>query len=302
MTNELVPTPTGVGQTSVVSDVTSIQEYSLSMWLKDMPEKTSKAYTRELRLFESFTGKPTHQTVYADLVEYEQSMRDRNLSDNTVARALAAIKAALTHLHTQGLVPVNVGTAKRLPKIRTRLAERILSEHEVLTMLDHETNRRNHALIRFLYSSGARVSEAVNLQWRDVQARDDGQAQVTLWGKGEKERTVLISAGTYQEMLGLDGAHLGKDRYVFQSQKGKGGTVPMDVRQAERIVQEAARRVGIDGKVSPHWMRHAHASHALDNGESISVVKETLGHASLVTTSKYTHARPNTSSSQRLRV
>jgi integrase/recombinase XerD len=296
MTNELTTV-----QTSVTSDVVSIQEYSLAMWLQDMPEKTSKAYSRELRLFESFTGKPTHMTAYADLVEYEQHMRARNLSDNTIARSLAAIKAALTHLHTQGLVPVNVGTAKKLPKIRSRLAERILSEHEVLTMLDHETNRRNHALIRFLYSSGARVSEAVNLQWRDVQARGDGQAQVTLWGKGGKERTVLISAGTYQEMLNLDGAYLGKDRYVFQSKKSKAGTNPMDVRQAERIVQEAAKRVGI-GKVSPHWMRHAHASHALDNGESINVVKETLGHTSLVTTSKYTHARPNTSSSQRLRV
>lgn len=298
MTNGLITTT----QTSVTGSGMSIQEYSLSMWLQDMPERTNKAYARELRLFVAFTGKPIAATGYADLVEYEQHLRGRDLSDNTIVRSLAAIKAALSHLHTQGLIPVNPGTAKRLPKIRTRLAERILSEHEVLTMLDRETNRRNHALIRFLYSSGARVSEAVSLQWRDVQARSDGQAQVTLWGKGEKERTVLISAGTYQELLSLDGAFLGKDRYVFQSQKGKGGTQPMNVRQAERIVQEAAKRTGITGKVSPHWIRHAHASHALDNGESINVVKETLGHASLATTSKYTHARPNTSSSQKLKV
>jgi integrase/recombinase XerD len=63
----------------------------------------------------------------------------------------------------------------------------------------------------------------------------------------------------------------------------------------ERIVTRAARRAGIDKHVSPHWLRHALASHALDRGAPIHVVQQTLGHASLATTSKYSHARPGDS-------
>ncbi len=75
-----------------------------------------------------------------------------------------------------------------------------------------------------------------------------------------------------------------------------------------RIVEQAAIRVGIaiyrdeQGKkhshVSPHWLRHAHASHSLDRGASINLVRDTLGHASIATTGKYSHARPNESSSK----
>ncbi len=86
-----------------------------------------------------------------------------------------------------------------------------------------------------------------------------------------------------------------------------------------RIVEAAAIRAGIavytetvivEGKqiqrkrsrVSPHWLRHAHASHALDNGASIAVVKETLGHESIETTAGYTHVRPGVSSAQFLKI
>jgi integrase/recombinase XerD len=94
---------------------------------------------------------------------------------------------------------------------------------------------------------------------------------------------------------------------------------PLDPSQVARIVEAAACRAGIavytetiivDGKhesrqrslVSPHWMRHAHASHALDNGASIAVVKETLGHESIETTAGYTHVRPGVSSAQFLKI
>ena len=64
----------------------------------------------------------------------------------------------------------------------------------------------------------------------------------------------------------------------------------------------AARRAGVAGKVSPHWMRHAYASHALDRGAPIHVLKETLGHSSIAVTSAYVHARPTESSSLYLAV
>ena len=65
-----------------------------------------------------------------------------------------------------------------------------------------------------------------------------------------------------------------------------------------RIVKAAAQRAGIEGPVSPHWLRHAHASHALDRGAPIHLVQATLGHASITTTGRYLHARPKESSSK----
>ena len=76
----------------------------------------------------------------------------------------------------------------------------------------------------------------------------------------------------------------------------------MDTRQVDRIVIEAARRAGIAGNVSAHWLRHANASHALDNGAPIHVVQQSLGHASLVTTTRYAHIKPEAGSSQYIKI
>jgi len=65
-----------------------------------------------------------------------------------------------------------------------------------------------------------------------------------------------------------------------------------------RIVRRAAQRAGMNVAVSPHWLRHAHASHALDRGAPIHLVQATLGHASIITTGRYLHARPTDSSSR----
>ncbi len=89
-----------------------------------------------------------------------------------------------------------------------------------------------------------------------------------------------------------------KEAPVFVSRKGS----PLSTSQAFRIVRAAARRAGVDKDVSPHWMRHAHASHALDRGAAVHLVQATLGHSSVATTGRYLHARPTESSSKYLAV
>jgi site-specific recombinase XerD len=84
---------------------------------------------------------------------------------------------------------------------------------------------------------------------------------------------------------------------VFRSRKTKNGArlQPLAIL---RVVRQAAARAGIPLSVSPHWFRHAHASHALDRGAPIHLVQATLGHAGIATTGRYLHARPNDSSSR----
>jgi site-specific recombinase XerD len=155
-----------------------------------------------------------------------------------------------------------------------------------------ETEPRDRVLLLLLYTAGLRVSEACNLRWRNLRARGDA-GQLTVCGKGGKTRAVLLPGEMWKDLLSLDSAG-NPDGPVFRSRSGK----PLDRSRVLRIVQEAAQRAGIAGGVSPHWLRHAHATHSLERGAPIHLVQATLGHASVATTSRYLHARPSQSSAQ----
>jgi site-specific recombinase XerD len=142
-----------------------------------------------------------------------------------------------------------------------------------------------------------RVSEACGLTWRDVQERGDA-GQVTVYGKGGKTRAVLLSAATWAELVRLRG-NAPNDDPVFPSKRtGR----HLNESAVWRVVRAAAQRAGIAAGVSPHWLRHAHASHALDRGAPIHLVQATLGHSSVATTGRYLHARPTDSTARYLPV
>jgi integrase/recombinase XerD len=110
-------------------------------------------------------------------------------------------------------------------------------------------------------------------------------------GRGGWTRAIALPAVVWAELIALRGAASAEDP-VSQSRTGK----PLDRGRVRSIVREAAESVGVTGAVSPHMLRHAHASHALDHGAPLSLVRDTLGHASISTTSGYLHARPGDAS------
>lgn len=127
--------------------------------------------------------------------------------------------------------------------------------------------------------------------------------QVIVYGKGGTTRVVALTAGLWQDLMELRG-DAGWDEPVFRSRNKGGHLTPT---QVGRIVKAAAKRIpGIEPKVaaavSPHWLRHAHASHALERGAPIHLVQQTLGHASVATTGRYLHAKPSDSSARFLSV
>ncbi len=169
------------------------------------------------------------------------------------------------------------------PALEHKLAERILTERQVFALLEAVADQpRDHALIRLLYNGGLRVSELVTLRWRNL---IDGVANIL--GKGGKTRVVRLSRGTWDELAALRPPDaIGEDR-VF----------PMSAVNAWKRVRGAARRAGTtDVPVSPHFLRHSHGTHALRRGADLATVRDTLGHASIATTSRYLHARPEKSS------
>jgi integrase/recombinase XerD len=184
----------------------------------------------------------------------------------------------------------DVGAVLPVPRAKNRLAERICTEQDILTMIVTEQNPRNALLLRLLYVSAARISEVASLRWRDLQSRFEG-GQVSFFGKGGKTRAVRLPAQIWQD---LEVVRQGDNEFVFPSKRKIASS--LTTVQLWRIVKQAAKRAGLKGDISPHWFRHAHASHALERGANVKVVQETLGHDNLQTTSLYTHARPEDSS------
>ena len=275
----------------------------LRLWLHGKSANTREAYGRDIRQFVDFIDLPFRQMRLDDLQQYSDFMEEKNLSPASRARKLATIKSLFSFGHKIGYITWNVGAALLTPKVPDRLAERILDESTIQSMLHAEKNLRDRVLLRLFYATGGRVSELADLRWQSVVERTDGTGQVTLLGKGRKTRNVLLTKGTWSAINELKKEELDKgfgtsDDAVFRSRQG-GSLTRMRIWQ---VVRKAAKNVGIDMPVSPHWLRHAHASHALDRGAPAHLVKDTLGHQSLATTSKYTHARPDDSSARYLAV
>jgi hypothetical protein len=151
-------------------------------------------------------------------------------------------------------------------------------------------------LLHLLYLAGVRVSELCGLRWRNLRAQGDA-GQVTVFGKGGRTRAIALPATVWAALAGLRG-QAGAEEPVFPSRSGRA----LDRGRVRTIVRQAAEGVGVDAHISPHWLRHAHASHALDHGAPVHLVQATLGHSSVATTSRYLHARPGDSSARFLAV
>lgn len=263
------------------------------LWLHGRPRNTQRAYLREVERFLGFAQKTLNLVTLSDVQEFSDSLS--TMKPSSVSRALASVKSLMSFAHQVGYVQFNVGTAIRLPSVRNRRAERILTEEQVMRMLALTKNPRDHALIRLAYASALRVSELASLSWRDLTERGDS-GQVSVLTKGGKTHTVLLSTGTWNELVALRPIEASDQCPVFVSRNGS----RLSTAQIHRVVVAAARRAGISQSVSTHWLRHAHASHALDRGAPIHLVSQTLNHSNLATTSVYVHARPSESSGKYL--
>lgn len=275
----------------------------LDTWLHGKSEQTQRVYILDMRKFYAHVGKSLQDVTLEDFQGFINSLED--LKPASKKRTIATVKSALSFGVKTGWLKINIGIVVKLPKVEDTLAERIMSEQAVAKMLAKEENPRNHAILVLLYRAGLRAHELCHLQWRHVRERGEA-GQLAIFGKGKKTRYVLLDKATWEELQTLKPLTVTPERYVFQSRQARSRTAErqhrMDEYSIHLIIRSAAKHAGITGNVSPHWMRHAHATHSLENGAPISLVQSTLGHKSLETTARYTHVRPNASSGQYLKV
>jgi integrase/recombinase XerD len=281
----------------ILQESVSSDRQLVEMWLYGKADHTRRYYRAEAEKFLAKVDKALVMVTLADLQSYAEGLGDQGLQASSQARSLAVLKSLFAFGHKIGVLPFNVGIMLEMPKSKDNLAERILSEAEVQSMIGLELNVRNKTILRTLYGAGLRVSELCGLKWCDLKASGE-TGQLTVFGKGDKTRVILLPTQLYKDLSASRGENAHDDP-IFASRKGKGH---LDPSMVLRIVRAAAQRTGIEGNVSPHWLRHCHGSHSIDRGAPITLVQSTLGHSNVATTSKYLHARPNDTSGRYLAV
>ena len=239
----------------------------------------------------------------ADLRAYLSNIAERGFAASSQARKLSTLRQFFKFLYAEGLRADDpTGTldaprkARPLPKIMSqaetgRLLDRAATEagDEALGDSERLAALRLHALVEVLYATGLRVSELVSLPV-GVAQRDDRFFMVR--GKGGKERMVPLSPKARLAMKAwLDERarlpKLAESRWLFPS-ASESGHLPRQV--FARDLKGLAGRAGIaSAKISPHVLRHAFASHLLQNGADLRAVQQLLGHSDISTTQIYTH-------------
>ena len=220
-------------------------------------------------------------------------LHKRKIKKSTVARKLSSIRSFFKFLKKHGVISENPADSVITPK-QDKPVPRYLTVDDMFRLLDsvktdNLTGKRNRALLETMYSTGIRVSELVGLNTDNI---DFSGKVIRVTGKGNVERIVPIG----KKALGII-----KDyRDNLQQSKGIGfnpngplflnnNKGRLTARSVARILDKAARSVGLSVPVAPHDLRHTFATHMLDAGLDLRVVQEMLGHKQLSTTQKYTH-------------
>jgi integrase/recombinase XerD len=265
----------------------------IDLWTHGKSKNTVALYRRVANLLLATIDKPIQWLTLQDCQGFADTLYGNELSPSSRRTYISVVKSLLSFAHRTGLIPVNAAAAVVTPKPKDTLSQKILSELEVLTMIALERCVRNKLILKTFYYVGLRASELCDLNWEDLTPNGES-GQLLIYGKGGKTRVVLLPKTLYIEIVNSRG-DAGNSEPIFRSRKATNGGRLHRV-SVTHLVKEAAKRAGISEKTSAHWLRHCHASHALNRGAPIHLLSQTLGHASVATTSKYLHAKPNDSS------
>jgi integrase/recombinase XerD len=276
------------------SNRAGVQQFLDALWIEQgLSDNTVKAYATDLKHFSSWLGSnPISQVSKADISNYLAQRFQQGSSASSSARLLSTLRQYYGYLIRTGQRLDDPCSGIKAPRLGKLLPE-IFSEDEVNQLLDAPPDDtvlglRDKTMLELLYATGMRVSELVGLNVHEI---NFNQGFVRITGKGQKERLIPIGE---QALDWLDRYFsesrptLLKMRHsddVFVTKRGSGMT-----RQAFwYLIKRYGLQAGITRHFSPHTLRHAFATHLLNNGADLRAVQLLLGHSDLSTTQIYTH-------------
>ena len=255
----------------------------IRLWLAQFQSKeTQKVYRLAVEDFLGLIPKPLREVTLQDLLGYQAYLERKGLSAHTIHLRQSAIKSLYTFAVYTGYLDWDVGRAWKSMYIPKVPAPRYLTEAEVAQLIQAAKRPRDRALLRFLYQTGARVGEVAGLTWERIRQTEDGGAVVTIHGKDYKTRHIAISPDLLNELKAISPTQKGP---VFVSQRRR----PLSARRIEGLVAAIGRKI-LGKPVSPHWLRHAMATHAYNRGADLTKLSQSMGHKSVEGTVYYLHS------------
>ena len=255
-------------------------------------KKTVASYEYDLKDYALFLEK-NNLTIKDDndktLKLYLNYIYDKKIINKSISRHLSSLRTYYDFLKKENIVTENIFKNVKNPKIEKTIPNFISHDklNEIFTSFnDSNLDIRNRLVIELLYATGLRVGELVNIKIKDI---DFGAQSIKVLGKGSKERYVFYN-NTTKEVLKkylVVRKKLQKkaNDYLLLNDKG----TPIKEASVRKIIQTTLMKCGIKSKITPHTFRHTFATDLLNQGLDLVNVKELLGHASLNTTSIYTH-------------
>ncbi len=267
--------------------------------VRNLSDNTLISYKHDVKSFIEFISTHTGSEVsikylndmkISDFRSFLSYLRNKDISSTSIARIISSLKSFFNYLLDTNLIESTVVQSLRTPKQKKSLPRPISSELAIETIKhaqDMEKEKwiglRNKSILMLLYGCGLRISEALNLNFEDINEND----YLIIKGKGNKERMVPL----------MDYVKNDIENYIHECPKNFMKDDPLFVgkrldRLSPRIIQYVLEKIrhnlSLPETATPHALRHSFATHLLDSGGDLRTIQELLGHSSLSTTQKYT--------------
>jgi integrase/recombinase XerD len=274
----------------MVNNTTLIEKFLDYYWLSSgASQNTLSAYQSDLKLFSKWLNGDLSHINSKHINDY---FKHRQLSAATQSRILTCLRIFYQYLITQQLIKTNPTAKLHHPK-QTQKLPVFLNIEEVDRLLntpDKNTvfGQRDRAMLELLYSCGLRVSELISLDYHNINLNEE---YIRIHGKGNKERILPMGEiamdylNTYEKKARPFLLKSGQTDHYFLSNRGSG----MSRQNFFYIIKAYAAKAGIDKPLSPHTLRHAFATHLVQQGADLRSVQLMLGHSDISTTQIYTH-------------
>lgn len=254
-------------------------------------EKTIESYRHDLIQLKNYLESQSIDSFEScDRLTFMNFLATLNsLKSSSIARKMSVYRSFYSYLAQYMGILENPMIGIQAPKKSKKIPDFLFIEEieEFLNTYDDskEDEYRDRILFTLMYACGLRVSECVNLEWKQI---DLNNRILHIRGKGDKDRIVPFFQGFEKELISYKRSFWAKyatNDYVFVNLRGK----QLTSRGIQYLMDKHGKKIGMHMKLHPHMLRHSFATHLLDNGADIRVVQELLGHSSLSTTQIYTH-------------
>ena len=279
---------------------TYLEDYKTYLLVeKNFSNHTAKAYYSDVMSYLLWLDDTSCLTVnFAKVREYLYFIQKFNYKKTTLARKIASIRTFYKYLYRERLVDTNPTTNLSAPK-RPKSLPKFLTTEEVEKIMngikiDTPAGYRNRTILELLWATGMRISELSGLNFGNLNLENN---EITVFGKGAKERIVLISdkAKEYLESYintarplvakGFPLEPITDSTPVFINNTG----YRLQNKTVRNVINSVVESIELPKHVTPHMFRHSFATHLIENGADLRVVQELLGHASISNTQIYTH-------------